>query len=180
VEVRIAGAAVSFHGVAALDVWAVRADTSEAELHHATRGTAALTRQQIQAVIEECADIARDLCHADPADIATGYRRLGLRLTYHPGRKLVQATAVDYPGQRRALFEDSWFAVAAACNGDLEQACAVGQIALQRTATVRSQRSADVLAVLARKLRKHSRDDHVGDFLQQLDPASQRTSQRTS
>jgi hypothetical protein len=28
VEVRIAGEAVSFHGVAALDVWAVRADVA--------------------------------------------------------------------------------------------------------------------------------------------------------
>jgi hypothetical protein len=29
VEVRIAGEAVSFHGVAALDVWAVRADVAD-------------------------------------------------------------------------------------------------------------------------------------------------------
>jgi hypothetical protein len=53
----------------------------------------ALTRQQIQTVIEECADIATQLRDADPADLATAYSKLGLRLTYHPGRNLVQATA---------------------------------------------------------------------------------------
>jgi hypothetical protein len=123
------------------------------------------------------------LVHAGVLAGAAGDRKQERALARH-GQELLSCGAykapVDYPGQRRALFEGSWFAVAAACNGDLEQACAVGQIALQRTATVRSQRSADVLAVLARKLRKHSRDDHVGDFLQQLDPASQRTSRRTS
>jgi site-specific DNA recombinase len=70
---------------------------AEAQLHLATQGTATLTRQQIQAVIEECADIARNLRDADPADIASAYRRLGLRLTYHPGRKLVQATVSPKP-----------------------------------------------------------------------------------
>lgn len=71
----------------------------------------------------------------------------------------------DHPGQRRALFEGAWLAVAAACRSDLEQACAIGRIAAERTRTVRSRRSADVLAVLAGMLRRHSRDDYVADFL---------------
>jgi hypothetical protein len=32
---------------------------AEAELRQATAGTATLTRQQVQALIEECADVAR-------------------------------------------------------------------------------------------------------------------------
>jgi site-specific DNA recombinase len=69
---------------------------AEAELRRATP-TAALTRQQVQAVIEQCADVANDLRGAEPADVAGAYRKLGLRLTYHPGRNLVQATASPKP-----------------------------------------------------------------------------------
>jgi site-specific DNA recombinase len=57
-----------------------------------------LTRQQIQDLIEQCADIAADLRDADPADMASTYRKLGLRLTYHPARNLVQAAACPQPG----------------------------------------------------------------------------------
>jgi hypothetical protein len=78
---------------------------AEAQLRQATSGAGTtLTRQQIKAVIEECADIARDLRDADPTDTASAYRKLGLRLTYHPGRNLVQATA--YP---RAANIGKWF-----------------------------------------------------------------------
>jgi hypothetical protein len=66
---------------------------AEAQVRQATNGTATLTRHQVQAVVEECADVARDLRDADPADIAPAYRKLGLRLTYYPGRNLVRATA---------------------------------------------------------------------------------------
>jgi site-specific DNA recombinase len=67
---------------------------AEAQLRQATSGAGpALSRQQIRAVTEECADIARDLSQADPADLANAYSKLGLRLIYHPGRNLVQATA---------------------------------------------------------------------------------------
>jgi site-specific DNA recombinase len=48
-------------------------------------------------VIEQCADVANDLRGAQPADVAGAYRKLGLRLTYHPGRNLVQATASPKP-----------------------------------------------------------------------------------
>ena len=43
---------------------------AEAQVRQATNGTATLTRQQVQAVIEGCAEVARDLRDADPADIA--------------------------------------------------------------------------------------------------------------
>lgn len=39
---------------------------AEAELRQAAAGIATLTRQQVQALIEECADVARDLCDAEP------------------------------------------------------------------------------------------------------------------
>ena len=58
---------------------------------------AALTRQQVQAVIDQCADMPKDLRDAEPADMAVAYRKLGLRLTYRPGRNLVQATASPRP-----------------------------------------------------------------------------------
>ncbi len=33
---------------------------------------AALTRPQVQAMIDQCADMAEDLCDAEPADIQPG------------------------------------------------------------------------------------------------------------
>ena len=70
---------------------------AESDLRQATT-TATLSRQQIQDLIEECADIAKDLRDADPSDMAQAYRKLGLRLTYHPGRQLVSAAACPQPG----------------------------------------------------------------------------------
>src|SRR5207248_1777946 len=69
---------------------------AEADLRQAT-STATMTRQQIQDLIEECADIAADLHGADPGDMASTYRKLGLRLTYHPERQLVRAAACPKP-----------------------------------------------------------------------------------
>jgi len=57
-----------------------------------------MTRQQIQELIEDCADIAADLRHGDPDDMANAYRKLGPRLTYHPARNLVQAAATPQAG----------------------------------------------------------------------------------
>jgi hypothetical protein len=56
-----------------------------------------LTPQQIQDFIEGCADIAKQLRDADLNEMAQAYRTLGLRLTYHPGRNLVRATAGPQP-----------------------------------------------------------------------------------
>jgi len=75
---------------------------------------------------------------------------------------------LDDASQRRALFEGAWLAVAAAGQGDLEQACAVGQVAVARTRTVRSQRSNAVLGVLAQQLRRRRRNEHVEAFLPTL------------
>jgi hypothetical protein len=69
---------------------------AEAELRRATP-TATLSREQVQAVIEQCADLAKGLRDAEPADMAGAYRKPGVRLTYHPGRNLVQATASPRP-----------------------------------------------------------------------------------
>jgi site-specific DNA recombinase len=69
---------------------------AEADLRQAT-STATPTRQQVQELIEECADIAADLRDADPGDMAAAYRKLGLRLTYHPERQLVSAAACPQP-----------------------------------------------------------------------------------
>src|SRR5882724_2689691 len=67
-----------------------------AELRQAATRTT-LTRQQIKALIEECADITADLRDAEPGDMAGTYRKLGLRLTYHPERQLVRAAACPKP-----------------------------------------------------------------------------------
>jgi site-specific DNA recombinase len=42
-------------------------------------------------------DIAANLRDADPGDMAAAYRKLGLRLTYHPERQLVTAAACPQP-----------------------------------------------------------------------------------
>jgi len=68
----------------------------EAERRQATSKTT-LTRQQVQELIEECADISADLRDADPGDMASVYGKLGLRLTYHPERRLVSAAASPQP-----------------------------------------------------------------------------------
>jgi hypothetical protein len=111
------------------------------------------------------------LIHAGVLAGASGDRKAERALAGQ-GRELLSGGAYcapcDYPGQRRALFEGAWFAVAAACSGDLEQACAVGRTALQRTGSVKSNRSAEVLAILAGKLRTHCQAEHVRDFLQLL------------
>jgi hypothetical protein len=70
---------------------------AEIERRQATSKTT-LTRQQVQDLIEQCADIAADLQDADPADMASTYRKLGLRLTYHPERQLVSAATCPQPG----------------------------------------------------------------------------------
>jgi hypothetical protein len=43
-------------------------------------------------VIDKLGSIAEVLASADPLDKAEVFRQLGLRLMYHPGRQLVEAT----------------------------------------------------------------------------------------
>ncbi|MBP2322637.1 transcriptional regulator with XRE-family HTH domain [Kibdelosporangium banguiense] len=73
--------------------------------------------------------------------------------------------------QRRAMFEGSWLAVAAASRGDLVNAVAYGQQAVARTARVQSPRSMDVLGKLAGRLRWRAQDRHVSSFLPELEAA---------
>ncbi|HWG02385.1 MAG TPA: hypothetical protein VG164_11160, partial [Trebonia sp.] len=48
-------------------------------------------------VVEELADIARVLSDADANDKAEIFRQLGLKLTYHPGRRIVEAEIDSAP-----------------------------------------------------------------------------------
>jgi site-specific DNA recombinase len=50
-----------------------------------------MTEAEIKAIVDKLAGIARVLYDADSDDKAEIFRQLGLRLTYHPGRQLVQA-----------------------------------------------------------------------------------------
>jgi site-specific DNA recombinase len=50
-----------------------------------------MTEAEIRAIVDKLADIAAVLHDADPEDKGEIFRQLGLKLTYHPGRRLVQA-----------------------------------------------------------------------------------------
>jgi site-specific DNA recombinase len=50
-----------------------------------------MSETEIKTIVDKLADIARVLHDADPDDKAEIFRQLGLKLTYHPGRRLVQA-----------------------------------------------------------------------------------------
>jgi site-specific DNA recombinase len=51
-----------------------------------------MAESEIKAIVDKLADIARVLHEADPDDKGEIFRQLGLKLTYHPGRRLVQAS----------------------------------------------------------------------------------------
>jgi site-specific DNA recombinase len=50
-----------------------------------------MTEAEIRAIVDKLADIAAVLHDADPGDKGEIFPQLGLKLTYHPGRRLVQA-----------------------------------------------------------------------------------------
>jgi hypothetical protein len=50
-----------------------------------------MSEAEIKAVVDKLAGVARVLQDADPDDKAEIFRQLGLKLTYHPGRRLVKA-----------------------------------------------------------------------------------------
>jgi site-specific DNA recombinase len=50
-----------------------------------------MTEREIRTIIDKLADVARVLADADADDKSEIFRRLGLKLTYHPGRRLVKA-----------------------------------------------------------------------------------------
>ena len=114
------------------------------------------------------------LIHAGVLAGNSGNRRAARSMAGRGSRLLTtgaHGVSSDHPAQRRALFEGAWLAVAAAREGDLQQACDIGRIAAERTRTVKSRRSAEVLAILSAMLRRHSRDDYVADFLPFLNSA---------
>ena len=115
------------------------------------------------------------LAHAGALATSAGDRS-ARRSLLRRGEQLLRTGAHDlplgHPSQRRALFEGAWLSVAAACRGDVEQACTTGQLALTRLDCVQSARSADVLRLLARRLRRAgSKNEYVRDFLPALDRA---------
>ncbi|MGH3170680.1 MAG: hypothetical protein ACRDN0_33010 [Trebonia sp.] len=50
-----------------------------------------MTEAEIEVIVGKLADIARVLAEADPADKAEIFRQMGLKLTYQPGRQVVEA-----------------------------------------------------------------------------------------
>ncbi|MGH3872817.1 MAG: carph-isopro domain-containing protein [Pseudonocardiaceae bacterium] len=114
------------------------------------------------------------LAHAGTLAVAAGDRQTGIALLSRSERLLRNGAhdlPVDHPAQRRALFEGAWLAVAAAGQGDLEQACTIGSLAVTRLNAVQSARSAQVLRLLAKRLRRCSRNEYVRDFSPTLDAA---------
>lgn len=101
--------------------------------------------------------------------------RAARRSLLRRGQQLLRTGAhdlsLDHPSQRRALFEGAWLSVGAACRGDFEQACLIGQRSIARLDRVQSARSAEVLRLLARRLRRAGNNEYVRDFLPALDRA---------
>jgi site-specific DNA recombinase len=52
-----------------------------------------MTTDEINTLVEAMAGIATILRQADPSDKAEVYRQLGIKLTYKPGLRLIQAEA---------------------------------------------------------------------------------------
>lgn len=75
------------------------------------------------------------------------------------------------PSQRRALFEGAWLALGYTAQGKLDDACAVTRMALPRLGQVRSPRSVSVLVLLAREMRRRTRNHAVADLLPDLEAA---------
>lgn len=46
---------------------------------------------EIKALVDRLADLVRVLADADPNDKSEIFRQLGLKLTYHPGRGILEA-----------------------------------------------------------------------------------------
>ncbi len=79
---------------ATVAAWIAETEAEKARYQLAARPAPARTRMseaEIRAIVDKLADVARVLHDADPGDKAEIFRQLGLKLTYHPGRHLVQA-----------------------------------------------------------------------------------------
>lgn len=77
--------------------------------------------------------------------------------------------ALDYPYQRDALMSGTGLALAHLGRGELEQACGVGRIALQRLPHVHSPLCLTNLRHLADELRGRKVNSHVREFSTELD-----------
>jgi hypothetical protein len=78
-----------------IGTWIAQTEADRARHELAIRQPAAkgrMTEADIRAIIDRFAGIARILHDADPDDKADIFRQLVLKLTYHPGERLVQAT----------------------------------------------------------------------------------------
>ncbi|MGH3756080.1 MAG: carph-isopro domain-containing protein, partial [Pseudonocardiaceae bacterium] len=81
------------------------------------------------------------LTHAGTLAVAAGDHQTGTALLRRGERLLrtgAHALPMDHPAQSRALFEGAWLSVAAAGQGDLEQACTIGSLAVTRLDAVQS------------------------------------------
>jgi hypothetical protein len=68
-----------------------------AGLRQLPKGRGRMTDEEIKAVVDKLADVARVLSTADANDKSEIFRQLGLRLTYQPGRRLVEARISPAP-----------------------------------------------------------------------------------
>lgn len=72
----------------------VQAERQRAEASLARMsGTQRMTRNQIKELVDQLGGLIATLERADPADRATVYAELGLRLVYQPSRRVIQAVA---------------------------------------------------------------------------------------
>jgi hypothetical protein len=79
---------------ATVAAWIAETEAEKASCALVMRGSEPgprMTEREIKSIVDKFADIAAVLTDADPDDKAEIFRQLGLRLTYHPGRQLVQA-----------------------------------------------------------------------------------------
>jgi hypothetical protein len=101
-------------------------------------------------------------------------KRRGRRLIAD-GEILLRTGAYDRPlsdpQPRRALHEGAWLALGCTAHGRLEEACDLGRTAIKRLDRVRSARSTALLEQLASDLRRRQRNEHVRDFLPDLEAA---------
>lgn len=80
----------------AIAAWIAETEAERARYEVGLRTVPAAPRQrmteaEIGSIVDKLADIARVLRDADPNDKSEIFRQLGLKLTYHPGRQLVEA-----------------------------------------------------------------------------------------
>jgi site-specific DNA recombinase len=69
----------------------------EADQRHVAKARKRMTEQEIRSIVDKLADVTRALSTADPDDKSEIFRQLGLKLTYHPGRKIVEAKIEPTP-----------------------------------------------------------------------------------